>query len=122
VVAASDHSANGASPKPVVEVEKLKEEPEMAAYSAPAVPSPQSVRHAMNRISRHVTRCRMGQTGQMVMRMSFSGSNGRLVSAEIVNDDFRGTPSGACALRAVQHLRLPSFQQNQLIIVYPFYL
>ena len=112
------------SPKPVPAVEPVAsvEEPEITTYAAPAVPSPQSVRHAMNRISRQVSRCRMGMTGQMVMRMSFAGSNGRLVSAEILNSDFRGTPSGSCALRAVQHLQLPAFQQNQLVIVYPFYL
>jgi hypothetical protein len=112
------------SPKPVPAVAPVAsvEEAEITPYAAPAVPSPQSVRHAMSRISRQVSRCRMGMTGQMVMRMSFAGSNGRLVSAEIINADFRGTPSGSCALRAVQHLQLPAFQQNQLVIVYPFYL
>ncbi len=125
--AAASRSSDGTadeSQNPIIAVSPAasEEEAEFTPYTAPAVPSPQSVRHVMNRISRQVSRCRMGMTGQMVMRMSFAGSNGRLISAEIISSDFRGTPSGSCALRAVQHLQLPAFQQSQLVIVYPFYI
>ena len=93
--------------------------PEVAA-PLPQRPSRAAVKYAMSRVARVVSKCRTDKFGRLLVEVSFSGKTGGVTAARVLNDEFRGTPTEECALRAVRHARLPEFQNDKLLVKYPF--
>ena len=86
----------------------------------PKSPSRESVERAMTRISRQVEKCRLDQTGRMVVEITFAGATGEVTDARILGQEFQGTDVGRCVLQAVRAARVSSFQNATEVIKYPF--
>ena len=61
----------------------------------------------------------MGRSGVATVRVTFTGSSGRVTTA-IVEGQFAGTPQGSCVARAVRAASVPRFAQPTVSVVYPF--
>lgn len=89
-----------------------------AAASGPQTPSRGSVVGAMRAVSGAVRACGNGAHGTAPVRIVFSGSNGRVTSAQ-VSGNFPG-PVRSCIARAVRAAHVPPFRQSSFSINFPF--
>lgn len=85
----------------------------------PATPEQSEVRSALESVRSAVTACAAGQHGLANIRVTFSGSSGR-VSNVNVEGVFAGTPLGSCMARAVRAARVPHFSDPSLVVLYPY--
>lgn len=92
----------------------------LASSSLPALPPRISVKSALDRITPQMRRCGLNGSGRVVVRVTFSGTTGGVVSAQFVDNPFQGTAASQCALNAVRRAQLPMFKKNVLTIKYPF--
>ena len=112
---------NGAAEVVRRNADKASENDEPAIKSAiPELPSKSDVRDAMTEIKPMIKSCRIDASGKLVLKMIVSGASGKIISSEVVDEKFRGTSTGRCAVRAAQKARLPIFQKKKLTIKYPF--
>ena len=88
--------------------------------AVPETPSREAVRKAMQAVRPVIESCRADTSGKLILKMIVSGSSGKIVSSEVIDDTFRGTSTGRCAVEAIQRARLPMFQKDYMIIKYPF--
>jgi hypothetical protein len=86
----------------------------------PVTLSRQSVQTVMKSIQTEVLKCKGTRSGRMVMDLRVAGTTGRVIEAEAISAEFRDSPEGHCAARAVQLAKFPKFQDDSLSIKYPF--
>jgi hypothetical protein len=86
----------------------------------PSRPSEKAVRDAMAKVAPLVQNCGRESSGKMVVQMVVSGASGKVVASEIIDDTFRDTVAGRCAVRAIQRVQFPEFKRDRIIIRYPF--
>ncbi|MCA9601986.1 MAG: hypothetical protein KC417_08180, partial [Myxococcales bacterium] len=85
----------------------------------PDTPSKSDVLSAMKGVEPRVMACRKGRHGVLTVKMTVSGSTGR-VTGTSVTGSFVGSPEGDCAMRAVRSASFPKFRKNSFSIAYPF--
>jgi len=94
--------------------------PAAAASGPPQTPSRDSVVSAMNSVLSAVTACGSGMHhGTAPVRINFSGSTGRVTSAQVSGGNFPG-PVRSCIVRAVRGARVPPFRQSSYSVYFPF--
>lgn len=86
----------------------------------PLRPSRMDVIKVMADIAPYVRNCKFDKSGKVVVRLVVSGENGRVISAQAVDDVFVGTPTGVCVARVTSSIELPVFRRETIVIKYPF--
>lgn len=86
-----------------------------------AAPSRADVLAAMGSVRSAVAACAGGRGGLAQVRVTFSGSSGRVTGAQ-VEGQFAGTPQGSCIARAVRTASLQRFEQPTYQVLFPFQL
>jgi hypothetical protein len=89
------------------------------AGPAPDAPSRGDIMAAMASVRPAVNACAQGVGGVAQVRVTFSGSSGRVTSA-MVEGQFAGTPQGSCIARAVRGASVPRFTQPTFSVLFPF--
>ena len=109
-------SEGGSSSKPAA-----KEEPaSTSGGSGPATPSRSEVGRALAGVSGAVKACGKGESGTATVSVTFSGSTGRVKSANVVSGPFKGTPAASCISSAVKRARVSRFTQSSFNVKYPY--
>ena len=86
----------------------------------PFVPDKASIQRPLAQAAPQVQTCGIGVSGRVVIRVIISGATGRVVSSQVLDSLYQGTPIAQCVQRKVNALRFPVFQKNQLAIKYPY--
>jgi hypothetical protein len=82
-------------------------------------PSRGDIMTAMASVRPAVNACAQGAGGVAQVRITFSGSSGRVTSA-LIEGQFAGTPQGSCIARAVRGGSVPRFAQPTFSVLFPF--
>ena len=82
-------------------------------------PSRDDVIAAMGSVRSAVAACAEGRGGVAQVRVTFSGSSGRVMGA-VVEGAFAGTSQGSCIARAVRAASVPRFTQATFAVSFPF--
>jgi hypothetical protein len=86
-----------------------------------AKPTREQVHLAMKGIAPAIKKCGPKSSGEIHLKLTFSGSTGRVISASPTSDsDLSGTAIGLCAAREAKLARLPKFAMNRIVVTYPF--
>jgi hypothetical protein len=96
----------------------------VSASAAPAGPLPDApsradVLAAMQAVQPAVSSCAVGSRGVATVRVTFSGSTGRVTGA-VVEGTYAGTEQGSCIARAVRGAQVPRFTQPTFSVAFPF--
>jgi hypothetical protein len=110
----------GADPTKAGAASSTRSLPSAALSSLPLRPTKGAVRSALGAIGPRVRDCADEPYGRLVVRLTVAGDTGRVTSARAVDSEHAGTSIGACAAKAVRLARFPKFQQDQVVIKYPF--
>jgi hypothetical protein len=98
-----------------------KEDPPSSSKDLPAAPSSSQIRDAMAAVKPQAKACgprNGGSAGDKVrVKLSVSGSTGRVTSAQAL-DDHAGTALGRCVADALAKATLPRFSKPQTGVVY----
>ncbi|MBX3269432.1 MAG: hypothetical protein KF729_04185, partial [Sandaracinaceae bacterium] len=89
------------------------------AASGPQTPSRGDIVSAMNGVSGAVGACGNGTAGTATVRVIFSGSTGRVQSANVSGANIPA-PVSSCIARAVRSASVPPFRQDTFSVNYPF--
>lgn len=97
--------------------------PQPDTSDLPATLTSSQIRKVMSRASGAMQRCfeRHKEPGLLRVAISVKGSTGRIASASVTGK-FKGSATAGCALRAVNRLRFPRFQNSTQRFTYPFLL
>ena len=90
------------------------------ASSLPKQPGRDQVKSAMGLVAARVKACAKGESGRLLVQVKVLGSTGRITSAAVIDDKFKGTSVASCAARAVRQAKFPRFSKEQISIKYPF--
>ena len=90
------------------------------ASSLPKQPGRDQVKSAMGLVAARVKACAKGDSGRLLVQVKVLGSTGRITSAAVIDDKFKGTSVASCAARAVRQAKFPRFSKEQISIKYPF--
>lgn len=90
------------------------------ASSLQMQPGRDQVKSAMGLVAARVKACAKGDSGRLLVRIEVLGSTGRVTTAAIIDDKFKGTSVASCAARAVRQAKFPRFAKEQISIKYPF--
>ncbi|MFT5358918.1 MAG: hypothetical protein ACI9KE_006159 [Polyangiales bacterium] len=82
-------------------------------------PSREEVQSALLAVRGSVREC-MGRGGRVPVRVTVSGRTGRVTTAQVQDAYFARQPTGGCIAQAVRRARFPRFQQERLVVVYPY--
>ncbi len=104
--------------EPVVSVENAL--PGDTASSLPERPGRDQVKSAMGLVAARVRACAKGDSGRLLVQVKVLGTTGRITSAAVIDDKFKGTSVASCAARAVRQAKFPRFAKEQIFIKYPF--
>ena len=106
--------------KPKPRVDEPREEP-VSAKGLPPAPTSLQIRDAMAPVKPQAKACAArhgGGPGEKVrIKLSVSGSTGKVTSAQAL-DDHAGTPLGKCVADALSKAELPKFGKPQAGVVY----
>ncbi|MCP4601507.1 MAG: hypothetical protein GY847_13495 [Proteobacteria bacterium] len=83
-------------------------------------PSRAQVKLAMDAVAQSIKKCGNGAGGRIVFKIAVLGTTGRVMNAHPITQKHIGTPVGLCATRAVRLAKFPKFNQNMVVIKYPF--
>jgi predicted Zn finger-like uncharacterized protein len=86
----------------------------------PAQPSRGDIASGMNSVAGAVRACGGGVSGTATIRVTISGSSGRVTNASVAGPPFAGTPAGSCMARAARGASFPRFSNPSLTVNYPF--
>ena len=84
------------------------------------LPTKAEVKNAMAVIAPRIKKCGQGQGGRIRIKMAVSGATGRVVNAQVMDDDWMGTPIAICAMGEARLAKFSKFSEQMLIIKYPF--
>lgn len=90
-----------------------------SAAALPDLPSREQVVAALRPLEEDVRACAEGHGGVAHVRIAVHPS-GRVTTATVTEGSVVGTPAGSCIARTLRRADFPRFQQQQLVVQYPF--